>query len=137
MARLIIRDYVQWGDKLRTIVGSDVEKAAFLKDPVAVLKNYMEPAYGLQWSDLTIHIHEDKQKVVNIALPFRGDVEYSESQLDPATSGNVPYSYPGYCTLGNASYLPPDGGATDAETKAVRLKAYRTRLGDYIMTRCK
>jgi hypothetical protein len=137
MARLIIGDYQKWGEKLRQIVGDDTEKANFLKDPKAVLMNFMTPPTGTSWNDLKIHIHEDTATDINIALPHRGDVEASEKQIDPATTGSVAYTYPDYCTPGKPAFLPPDGGTTADETRAIRLKAYRTRLGDYIMTRCK
>lgn len=96
-----------------------------------LLADFMTPHGGKSWDDLTINLHFDSENVVNIALPFTGDVEETVNEIAPETGAGVDYPFPPHYKF------DPNVGATEAEKKANRLRSYQSRLGDYVMARCK
>lgn len=95
-----------------------------------LLRAFMTPL-DKTWDEITIVAHFDEDNVVNIAFPFTGDVEKTVEAIAPAAGPGEDYIFPDHYTF------DPNGGLTDAEKRASRLRAYASRLGDYVMTRCK
>jgi hypothetical protein len=99
-------------------------------DKRQLLSEFMVPL-DKKWDDLIIHAHFDEENVVNIAFPFTGDVEKTVDEISPPSGPGKAYLFPDHYTM------KPNDGATDADKNANRLRAYHSRLGDYVMSRCK
>ncbi|MDQ6434250.1 hypothetical protein RB623_09330 [Mesorhizobium sp. LHD-90] len=95
-----------------------------------LLSGFMTPK-GKSWDEITIVPHFDEDNVVNIAFPFTGDVEETVRTIAPETGDGEDYPFPAHYTFN------PNSGANPEEKKANRLRGYRSRLGDYVMSRCK
>jgi hypothetical protein len=96
------------------------------------LSDFMTPR-GKTWGEITIVPHFDEENVVHISFPFRGDVEETLGVIAPE-DGNQPgedYPFPDHY------HFDPNTGGSNAEKKASRLRAYRSRIGDYVMSRCR
>ncbi|PSJ63284.1 hypothetical protein [Kumtagia ephedrae] len=115
-----------------------------IKDPAAIetfktgsqdeiknlLRGFMSPR-GKTWDEITIVPHFDEENVVNISFPFTGDVEETVREIAPEVGEGVDYPFPDHYKF------DPNTGATPEEKKANRLRGYRSRIGDYVMSRCK
>ncbi|MER8484289.1 hypothetical protein [Mesorhizobium sp. M1322] len=95
-----------------------------------LLKGFMNPR-GKSWDEITIIAHFDEENVVNIAFPFTEDVEETVREIAPDAGPGLDYPFPDHYKF------DPNAGATPEEKKANRLRGYRSRLGDYVMSRCK
>jgi hypothetical protein len=95
-----------------------------------LLRGFMNPR-GKTWEEITVIPHFDEETVVNIAFPFTGDVEETVREIAPAEGPGTDYPFPDHYKF------DPNSGATQEEKKANRLRGYRSRLGDYVMSRCK
>jgi hypothetical protein len=123
-------------------LGAFIQKT--IKDPAAMeifrngsqdekknlLKGFMNPR-GKSWDEITIIAHFDEENVVNIAFPFTGDVEETVREIAPDEGPGSDYPFPDHYKFN------PNAGATLEQKKANRLRGYRSRLGDYVMSRCK
>ncbi|MER9732325.1 hypothetical protein [Mesorhizobium sp. M0217] len=96
----------------------------------ALLKGFMNPR-GKTWDQITINAHFDEDNVVNIAFPFTGNVEETVQAIAPDNGPGEDYPFPAHYKF------DPNAGATAEEKKANRLRSYHSRLGDYVMSRCR
>ena len=95
-----------------------------------LLRDFMTPR-NKTWEEITIVPHFDEENVVNIAFPFLGDVEETVHEIAPEEGPGTDYPFPDHYRFN------PNVGYTDEEKKASRLRSYRSRLGDYVMSRCR
>ncbi|BCG89994.1 MULTISPECIES: hypothetical protein [unclassified Mesorhizobium] len=95
-----------------------------------LLRGFMNPR-GKTWDEIEIIAHFDEENVVNIAFPFTGDVEETVRTIAPEVGPGEDYPFPAHYKF------DPNAGSTVEEKKANRLRGYRCRLGDYVMSRCR
>lgn len=133
MARFKDINYLEFGKYIRELI-ADKKKIKKIQsgaiDIKEELKGFMTPR-DVSWDDITIIPHFDKANEVNISFPFTGDVEASVKALAPATGAGEEYTFPDHYKT------DPNAGATPKQRKENRLRAYQSRIGDYVMARCK
>lgn len=123
-----ICDLIADPQKIANLQRGDADALKNLKDE---LKAFMTPInYG--WNDIKIVPHFDTATEVHIAFPFTGDVEGSIAAFCPpdGQEGDE-YAFPPHYGMN------PNAGLTPAERNENRKTIYLSRLGDYVMTRCR
>jgi hypothetical protein len=120
-----IRELIKDPDKQAIFRSNDQQKIK------ALLSGFMTPK-GKTWDEITIVPHFDEDLVAHIAFPFTGDVEETVDTIAPSDARpGEDYTFPAHYTL------HPNAGANPDIKKKHRLRAYYSRLGDYVMSRCK
>lgn len=121
------------GEFIRDLIKDPSKQAIFkngtqqqMKD---LLRGFMTPK-DKTWEEITIVPHFDENLIVNIAFPFTGDVEETIVTIAPADGPGEDYTFPDHYKI------DPNVGTPD-QKKQNRLRAYYSRLGDYVMSRCK
>jgi len=138
VAKLKITDGEGLGTYLTRMVHDPAERAEFEKDPKGKIRQFTELLDPKKtWDQVTVKTHFDEEFVINLIIPWYGDIDQTREEIAPPQGTGSPYNYPDYCTPGTPGYIDPKGGQTDDEKKSSRMKAYYFRLSDYIMTRCK
>ena len=96
-----------------------------------ILKAFMTPR-DIPWERVEVIPHFDGPTTVHISFPYTGDVEQTVRAIAPPVDVAVSedYNFPEHYTS------DPNAGA-GAEQRANRLRAYHSRIGDYVMARCK
>lgn len=138
MAKLIITNPDGLGQFILDILQDPQKMAEFKADPKSKLKPLVTPAGGKTWDQINLHLHFDTEFDLNLTIPSFTDVGETLNTISPeGPAAGEPYAYPEYCTPGRPGYVQPEAGRTAQQKKDSRLRAYRHRIGDYIMTRCR
>lgn len=137
MARFTDIAYLQLGEYMRDLI-KDPERIARIKsgelDIKQDLREFMTPR-GVSWDDIDIVAHFDEARTVHIAFPFTGDVEESIAAFEAGET----YKWPEHYSQN------PDEAVTNLPTPEEnrqatierRKKLYFSRIGDYVMSRCR
>jgi hypothetical protein len=121
------------GEFIRDLIKDPAKQAVFRRGDQeamkALLSGFMTPR-DKTWEEITIHATFDEDRVAHIAFPFTGDVEQTVSTIAPENGPGEEYTFPDH-------YSWDLEGGTPEAVKKKRLRAYHSRLGDYVMSRCK
>ncbi|MEP6564561.1 MAG: hypothetical protein ABJB10_05440 [Mesorhizobium sp.] len=121
------------GEFIRDLIKDPSKQAIFRNGDQEAMKHllrgFLTPK-DKTWEEITIVAHFDKDLVANISFPFTGDVEETIATIAPSTGPGDDYKFPDHYNL------DPNAGPPD-QKKQNRLRAYYSRLGDYVMSRCK
>lgn len=121
------------GEFIRELIKDPAKQAVFRSGDQegmkALLSGFMTPR-GKTWDEITIKPYFDEDLVAHIAFPFTGDVEQTVTTIAPADGPGEEYTFPDH-------YSWDIKVGTPEEVKQKRLRAYHSRLGDYVMSRCK
>jgi hypothetical protein len=121
------------GEFIRDLIKDDAKKAIFKignqQQMKELLRGFMTPR-DKNWEDITIVPHFDEDVVVHIAFPFTGDVEQTIVTIAPENGPGEDYTFPDH-------YKVDPNVGTPEQKKHNRLRSYYSRLGDYVMSRCK
>lgn len=134
MARFKDINYPELGQYIRELI-KDPQKMEDIKsgriDLKEELKSFMTPR-DVSWDVIKFVPHFDEANVVNLSFPFTGDVEASIAAFcPPEGQEGEEYTFPKHYTE------DPNAGKDEKARKETRKRLYLSRIGDYVMARCK
>lgn len=125
--------YEALGEFIRDLIKDPAKQVVFRnRDQKAMkdlLRAFMTPR-DKTWEEITIKPHFDRELVAHISFPFTGDVEQTVSTIAPDDGPGEEYTFPAHYTWDLTV-------GDQEEVKKLRLRAYYSRIGDYVMSRCK